>query len=424
MSLNSPDVTHPASAETSATLLYALGLSLSLLAFLYLRSFAAWRARSRGLSTPPGPPPLPFFGNALDMPKTRQWEGFRDLCAKYGNILCMHVFTQPVVVLGSADVISEYLDKRSANTSDRKQTASLQLIGYDTAFGLMSYGLEWKLRRRMFWQHFNPTVITNYHTIQRETARTLLRTLLTQSYDAEKHLTECAATTLLRVLYGLEKQHEIDEAIAAIQGGLEGARNVLVSGASSWISFLFYDTCHHSYRSRDGTAGRCDDAPPSVVGDVIANLLQDGQDTEHVANVEFIAKRIAVDSMQDIQKKAQVELDAVVGPDRLPDFSDRESLVYIDAIIKEALRWMPPAPFGITHCTRDDDELRGYFIPAGTVLIANIWACLHDPEAYENPEEFRPERYLHNGKPDPSARDPNDFVFGFGRRCVCVPVHI
>nr|VWO95118.1 N/A [Ganoderma boninense] len=363
----------------------------------------------------------------------------------------MHVFTQPVVVLGNADVISEYLDKRSANTSDRKQTASLQLRiqnGYDTAFGLMSYGPEWKLRRRVFWQHFNPTVITNYHTIQRETARTLLRTLLTQSYDAEKHLTECAATTLLRVLYGLEKQHEIDEAIAVIQGGLEGARNVLVSGGflvdfflilrylpsfvpfqrrfAKWRAGLerLMSTPFARYQATAAQLG--DDAPPSVVGDVIANLLQDGQDTEHVANVEFIAKRIAVDSMQDgvhartvflvmslypdIQKKAQAELDAVVGPDHLPDFCDHESLVYIDAIIKEALRWMPPAPFGITHCTRDDDELRGYFIPAGTMLIANIWACLQDPEVYENPEEFRPERFLRNGKPDPSARDPNDFV--------------
>ena len=55
-----------------------------------------------------------------------------------------------------------------------------------------------------------------------------------------------------------------------------------------------------------------------------------------------------------IQRKAQAELDAVVGPHRLPDFSDRESLVYLEAIIKEAMRWMPSAPLGLTHCTRED----------------------------------------------------------------------
>ena len=75
----------------------------------------------------------------------------------------------------------------------------------------------------------------------------------------------------------------------------------------------------------------------------------------------------------EIQRKAQAELDIVVGPDRLPDFGDRESLVYLDAVIKEALRWMPSAPLGLTHCTRQDEVINGYYIPAGTVLLANIW---------------------------------------------------
>ncbi|PIL22985.1 cytochrome P450 [Ganoderma sinense ZZ0214-1] len=476
---NSTD-THPPIPEISASLPYALGLSLSLLAFLYLRSLATWNTRSRRLSTPPGPRSLPFFGNALDMPKAKQWEGFRDLCAKYGDILCLHVFTQPVVVLGSADVIVEYLDKRSANTSDRKQTASLKLMGYDTSFGLMPYGPEWKLRRRAFWQHFSPTAVGNYQNIQRETTRTFLRTLLEHSrdIDIERHLTKSVATTLLRVLYGIETQNDIDEAVAAIQGGLEGGRQVLVSGGflvdffpilryspsfvpfqrrfAKWRTGLerLMNTPFACYQAAAEKLG--DDAPPCVVGGVITSLLKDDQEKEHVADIEFIAKRIAVDSMEagtdsvtlfilpyleqwsdranlqtvstlttvllamslypNIQKKAQAELDAVVGPDRFPDFSDRDLLVYIDAIIKEALRWMPSAPLGLTHCTRNDDELRGYFIPAGTVLMANIWACLRDPEAYENPEEFHPERFLRDGKLDPSVRDPSDFIFGFGRR--------
>lgn len=74
-----------------------------------------------------------------------------------------------------------------------------------------------------------------------------------------------------------------------------------------------------------------------------------------------------------IQRKAQAELDTVVGPDRLPDFRDRESLIYLDAIIKEAMRWMPSAPLGLTHCTMEDEVVNGNFIPAGTVLLANIW---------------------------------------------------
>ncbi len=75
----------------------------------------------------------------------------------------------------------------------------------------------------------------------------------------------------------------------------------------------------------------------------------------------------------DVQKKAHAELDDVVGHDRLPDFTDRESLPYLNAIIKESLRWMNVTPLGLAHCTTEDDEFGEYFIPAGSIVMANIW---------------------------------------------------
>ncbi len=76
----------------------------------------------------------------------------------------------------------------------------------------------------------------------------------------------------------------------------------------------------------------------------------------------------------DAQKKAQAELDAVVGPDRLPEFSDWKSLVYVNAAIRETLRWHTIVPLGVAHATVADDDLHGYFIPAGTMLLPNIWS--------------------------------------------------
>lgn len=81
----------------------------------------------------------------------------------------------------------------------------------------------------------------------------------------------------------------------------------------------------------------------------------------------------AMSTYPEVQKKAQKELDAIVGPDRLPDFDDRSALVYVDAVIREVLRWMPVAPLGVTHTTMEDAEFCGYFLPAGTMLMANIW---------------------------------------------------
>ena len=82
---------------------------------------------------------------------------------------------------------------------------------------------------------------------------------------------------------------------------------------------------------------------------------------------------MAIVSHPEVQKKAQAELDAVVGPDRLPDFADRDSLPYIDAILKETTRWHPVVPLGIPHKSFEDDVYDGYHIPAGTVLIPNCW---------------------------------------------------
>ncbi len=75
-------------------------------------------------------------------------------------------------------------------------------------------------------------------------------------------------------------------------------------------------------------------------------------------------------------KQAQSELDAVVGPHRMPDFSDFDSLVYLQALIKEAMRWHNPVPLDLPHATTADDELHGFFIPAGTLLLPNIWSVL------------------------------------------------
>ena len=81
---------------------------------------------------------------------------------------------------------------------------------------------------------------------------------------------------------------------------------------------------------------------------------------------------VAMSLYPGVQRKAQAELDAVVGPRRLPDFEDRDALVYVNAIIKEALRWQNVLPFVLPHMSLEDDEYRGYFIPAGTLLIPNV----------------------------------------------------
>ena len=78
----------------------------------------------------------------------------------------------------------------------------------------------------------------------------------------------------------------------------------------------------------------------------------------------------------EVQRRAQEEIDRVVGTDRLPGFEDRDNLPYVDAVVKEVLRWHPIGPMGLPHTSTEDGFYEGYFIPKGSLLLANIW-CIY-----------------------------------------------
>jgi cytochrome P450 len=135
---------------------------------------------------------------------------------------------------------------------------------------------------------------------------------------------------------------------------------------------------------------------------------------------------LAMLAYPETQARAHAELDAVVGRARLPTFADLTHLPYIRAMVKEALRWRPPAPLGAPHRSTEDGWYDGMFIPKGTLCIANLWHMNRDPEIYgKNPEDFDPGRhldpsgYVASGVPDVNLKEHGNFTFGFGRRnCV------
>jgi cytochrome P450 len=136
---------------------------------------------------------------------------------------------------------------------------------------------------------------------------------------------------------------------------------------------------------------------------------------------------LAMIAHPEFQKRAQAELDEVVGRSRTPSFSDAQSLPYIQAIIKEVLRWRASLPLGIPHSTTEDDWYNEMFIPKGTMCLVNLWQCHRDPAFYgDDAANFNPERFLDaNGGivPGPAeTREEGHCTYGFGRR-TCVGKH-
>ncbi|THH20767.1 hypothetical protein EUX98_g8515 [Antrodiella citrinella] len=126
----------------------------------------------------------------------------------------------------------------------------------------------------------------------------------------------------------------------------------------------------------------------------------------------------------EVQVKAQKELDAVLGPSRMPEYEDKENLPYIAAIVDETLRWRPVAVLGGTpHAVTADDEYKGMFIPKGSTVYANLAGIMHDPEMFPSPDTFIPERFLPSSPLFSPRLATFDLPFGFGRR-VCPGAHL
>ncbi|KAK7461270.1 hypothetical protein VKT23_008445 [Stygiomarasmius scandens] len=117
----------------------------------------------------------------------------------------------------------------------------------------------------------------------------------------------------------------------------------------------------------------------------------------------------------EIQQRAYEEINRVIGTDRLPSLTDRSELPYINAVVQEIHRWNPAVPL-VTHGNSREDYYKGMRIPEKTWIMANVWAMLHDEQMYPNPEKFIPERFLFGDDHKEPQLDPNNIVFGFGRR--------
>ncbi|KZT56636.1 cytochrome P450, partial [Calocera cornea HHB12733] len=122
----------------------------------------------------------------------------------------------------------------------------------------------------------------------------------------------------------------------------------------------------------------------------------------------------------EVMRTAQGDLDNVVG-DKPPTFQDKERLPYLFAIVKEVLRWRPPAPMGLPHAASEDFQYGEYLIPKGAWIIDNLWSQGRDPALYTDPEAFNPSRFLDSeGNIKPGAPDSHDDFLGFGHgRRIC-----
>ncbi|KAJ7574288.1 cytochrome P450 [Mycena floridula] len=423
----------------------------------YLASRLSQRKR---VKLPPGPKGLPIIGNIYDIPDKEQWLAFMEMSEKYNSgIISLNICGASWIIVNSREIATELFGKaKESNYVDRPRFTMLnELAGFDWDFAFMRYGPSWKEHRALLHKEFNPPT-RHYPTIKSAT-QVLLSRLLEQPDNFKPLFRYMTGAHILSMAYGIDAKELDDPYLTMVQEGGEamaeaGATGFLVDSVPwlkyvpSWLPGARFKTQARHWKEiatemraapfkfaksamKDGTAelsialrhlrqmeddGTLTPHKEKVLEYTLAMIYLGSSDTTLISLTTFV---LAMVQNPTILKKAQAAIDQVLGGTRLPDFEDRHTIPYVDALIKEVLRWRVVGPLGVPHRAIRDDECHGFHIPAGSIIVGNIWALLHDTSMYgDDVDTFRPERFLKDGVLDPEVAHPS-FVFGFGTRRSC-----
>ncbi|KAL6299078.1 cytochrome P450 [Sparassis latifolia] len=411
---------------------------------------------------PPGPPAEPLIGHTRIFPAVHQVDVFTKWAAEYGNIFYLKVLGKPIVVLNSFQTVTDLLEKRSAIYSDRADCTTYSLMGLASVTALSRYGAQWRRQRRMLQEPLLAKSCIAHQDMQLREVGLMLKNILTSSENSGLAIERLAAGIMMELAYGHEVLSNDDEYIKigedathAVEAGAAGTSLLdllpilqhippWIPGCSSFTAAVrkwrpavsrLYDvpfdavlaqmnagTARRSYTSshleRCTQAGDLSDENIHDIKITAATLLIGGFDTTWSNLLSFVYAMLL---FPDAQRKAREEIDRVVGSERLPDFSDRADLPYIECVLQEVARWHPVFPLGIAHRTIQDDIYDGMFIPKGSLVIPNVTAINRDEKIYRDPDRFYPDRFL----PEPAGYGETHFstAFGFGRR-ICPGRHL
>ncbi|KAI1745050.1 cytochrome protein [Xylaria scruposa] len=404
---------------------------------------------------PPGPKGLPLLGNIGDLPTHggREWEHWLKHKDIYGPISSVTTLGTTFVLLHSSDLALELLEKKSSKYSCRPKAEFADLTGWTNILGMRQYGETHRLHRKVSHMLVGTHLtVMPYLPIQETEVRRFLFRVLKEPNQFLNHIRTEAGAIILKIVYGYTVEPSkpdpfidlIDEAMfhfgAASTAGTWWVDIIpALKYVPEWMPGTGWKKTARQWRATlkevsekpllfaqrrlangraeksfvaDFYKGRGDTLSPAdneVLKWVAMNMYAGGADTTVNTITSFFFAMIL---FPEVQRKAQEEIDQVIGNSRLPTYSDKESLPYINAVLTEAWRWHTVVPMALPHVTTSEDVVNGYFIPKGSLVIPNIWWFTHDPAVYPNPSEFNPSRYL---GPDP-APDPTTHIFGYGRR--------
>ncbi|PBK94451.1 cytochrome P450 [Armillaria gallica] len=384
---------------------------------------------------PPGSRSLPLIGILLEL-LGKQWLTFTELGKEYGDLMYFNVAGKPLVVLNSRKTAADLLDCRAGKFSNRpRNIVASDIMTTGNLVVFTRYGDVSRRMRKAAHEGLNKAVVYKYHPIQTAEAVLLTAGVLAEP-EWNSHLRRTTASAIMSMVYGTPPTSEQDPLVKNINEFAARLGRAATSGAHfvEFFSLMQYakwkreaeESCAKESAMFEGLFNGAKDRlmrahlASTLIQDAGRHNLTEKESSLNSAAVSETSSGVmswwtlAMIVYPETQKRAQAKLDAVVGRDRLPSFADYEHLPYIRAMVKEALRWRMVLPRRST----EDDVYDGYFIPTGTILIANVWHLNRDPETYgSDAEHFNPARHLDkDGKLAPGPADTKEeshVTYGF-----------
>ncbi|KAI9457273.1 cytochrome P450 [Boletus coccyginus] len=353
------------------------------------------------------------------------------------------------VILNSVKAVRDLLEKRSAVTPNRQHlTMGGELVGWKDFTVFLQYSDTLRKHRKFFHRQIGTkNGLEVFYPAEEQEARQLVRNLLKSPDNVIAHCRRMASSVILKVSHGYSVKGDGDPLVEMADKAMNIFSVVMTPGrflvdALPILRYLpewlpgggFHKDAKRWHRIVRETA----DTPHQFVlehlakGDALpsltSQLLREGVTPEDEEILKWVSFSmyvggsdttpytiagffLAMTIYPEVLKKAQAEVDVVVGDKRLPTMEDRDALPYVNALCKELFRWNVLIPLPL-HATTEDIIYEGYLIPKGTCLLGNIWSILSNPEIYPDPDVFDPERFLGENQ----QLDPREMCFGWGRR--------
>ncbi|CAL0304120.1 unnamed protein product [Lupinus luteus] len=459
----------------SQPLLLAFIILLSAI-FLKLISSKRKNKSKNHLRPPPSPLALPIVGH-LHLLQPLIHQAFRDISLKHGPLILLKLGYARFVVASSPEVAKEILKINELTYSSRKMSTAINLVTYDNAtFAFAPYDTYWKFIKKLSTTELlGNRTLAQFLPIRTREIHEFVRTLAQKSEAKERvDLTEellklsnniisqmmlsikstdeqsGEARALVREVTQIFGEFNVSDFIGIFKNlDLQGFRKRAMHIHKRYDALLekVISDREESRKIQKGTKaeGGVEDGEDRLKDflDILLDVSED-KDCEvkmtrnHIKSLILDYFTAATDTTAisvewtiselfnnpRVLKKAQEEVDRVTGRERLICEADSLNLTYIHAIIKETMRLHPP----ITMIMRkgiEDCVVNGYMIPKGAVTCVNIWAMGRDPKIWENPLEFKPERFLEGegNSLDIKGHNYELLPFGTGRRgCPGMPL--